>query len=595
MGTRLYLYNVNAEVTPSSWLSGWHKTTGLTRKAETEKRNTNFAASLANRTGLSGTAFVVFNRWVAPALQAQTIGGTLKGVFNAKQFLDIDATLAIGVKVIKPDGTDRGTLLSVTASENVSTAPPELDLEYSTRFLRNASGDTDLPLTSVAVQRGDRLVIELGYRSAVEVDSAAGVLYGDQHDDWDYEEGLTHPLGYGTPWVEFSQTLAFVPMESAACGAALTHSGAVGIAPRTGEAVAAALGFASYALAANLAGFSCARGVTSAAAGLGIGAALSGSTPGAALAHGEIAGAVSITGTGASCAVARLSEPPLTEFLYGSSFGVGVAHGTPSGTLGGPATACGSGFGEGAVSMASPMVAAAVSASAAASTYSLAAHMAGTGMGVAVAGPAVACPGAPIAGWAKGLAAAQVMAGLGADMAAASVSVSAEVANLIGVRQGAGTIVAGAFAGGGASTGVTIDGIAVAGSQAWTATMATLALRGEAASPSVANGVASGIALAVGSGSGASLESALILGALRASGTVSVSAVAAGAGIPVGALSGQAVATSAEAGSATSLAHLSGAATGVATTVFAYEQRNGYLVVALAAYNPGVVLTTYRM
>lgn len=189
---------------PSSWLSGWNSTSsGLTGRLTLAPWYPSYIHSVAG-TGTSGQ-YVAVVRSVSEPLAAQTISGTLKGLVTAMESsATADYTIAVGAKVIKPDGTDRGVLLN-------PTAPNDLTYEISTnalgRRLMDASENADIALSSVTVSRGDRLVVEVGFYSQ-STSTATCYLYmiPETTDVADWVDENSGGAGQQT-WVEFSQDI----------------------------------------------------------------------------------------------------------------------------------------------------------------------------------------------------------------------------------------------------------------------------------------------------------------------------------------------------------------------------------------------------
>lgn len=210
--TRFYLANgVSAAVTPSSWSAGWTTTTGGDGPWVCRTVNGGTAnADLSNTNDASGTAnFVVQGRFVSDALAAQTIDGTLIGVtWGNESNGAAQATFAVAAKVIKSDGTDRGVLLGVSASDLVDTLPPEFNTGARTRICQDSAENTSLTLSSVNAEAGDRLVIELGYRETGTSAAHTVVMrVGETGTDFGHlSNGTTDS---GVVWVEFSDTITF--------------------------------------------------------------------------------------------------------------------------------------------------------------------------------------------------------------------------------------------------------------------------------------------------------------------------------------------------------------------------------------------------
>jgi len=216
MTTRLYFsLDSLAAIAPSSWSTGWNKTSGTAANRELTLQNNVDTSALVLITntgvGTSGQFTAIF-RNISPSLKAQTISGSLKGQFVAFENAAGDNyTLAVAVKVIKADGTDRGILLAVSASDDTSTTPPENATSNTNRHIRDAAEATSLSLSSLAVSDGDRIVVELGFRQASTSTNVGGVMRGRGTGiDTDLPENESTANGIG--WVEFSNNVLFDPI-----------------------------------------------------------------------------------------------------------------------------------------------------------------------------------------------------------------------------------------------------------------------------------------------------------------------------------------------------------------------------------------------
>ena len=205
----------NPPVAPASYSAGWNKTTGgvTSCAGDTYKSIPADSSSLSTFNNASGTSghFTAFNRIVLRRmLAAQTISGNIKGVFRLRQADTTDNfTLAIAIKVVKPDGTDRGVLLAVTASDDTSATPPELSTSNTNRRYRDAEESASIALTSLAVSDGDYLVIEQGIRQ--DSTSTAAVNFSLPAAKFGSTDALENDTANsGETWVEFDTDLAFL-------------------------------------------------------------------------------------------------------------------------------------------------------------------------------------------------------------------------------------------------------------------------------------------------------------------------------------------------------------------------------------------------
>jgi hypothetical protein len=203
----------SACVLPSSWSAGWNRTAGAVgaQAATTYKTD---ATSVATTNAASGTSghFTAFARHViSRPLAAQTISGNIKGQLQIAETNSTDNyTLGIAIKVIKPDGTDRGVLLATSASDDTSATPPEAVVTTKTnRKYQDSAENTSIALLSLAVSAGDYLVIEEGIRQA-STSVANGLFSLNAVDSTDLPEDTTTTTSTRASWVEFDSDIAFL-------------------------------------------------------------------------------------------------------------------------------------------------------------------------------------------------------------------------------------------------------------------------------------------------------------------------------------------------------------------------------------------------
>jgi len=211
MATRIYLPSSgNPPVTPSTW-NFPNQINPLTFAGVT----TRIGSALTTKTEATGTVSPTFRamlRYVIGPLAAQSISGTVNLVMRAYESnTGANATMAIAVKIIKPDGSDRAVLLGYIASDS-ATSPYEFTTTLSSRRAYDASETRPIPLTSQSAQAGDYLVIEIGFRSATTTNRNIQLRYGDAaSSDLADGEGETNDFN---PWCEFSQNIAWYEQKS---------------------------------------------------------------------------------------------------------------------------------------------------------------------------------------------------------------------------------------------------------------------------------------------------------------------------------------------------------------------------------------------
>jgi hypothetical protein len=116
-------------------------------------------------------------------------------------------TPALRVFVVSGDGSVvRGVLVDNTAS-TLETTPPVFQGSSSisrNRAFRTATNDPAIPVATLAIQAGDRLVVEVGVRdNSTGTSASATVVFGDNHQD-DLLEGDSSSSTALNPWIEFS-------------------------------------------------------------------------------------------------------------------------------------------------------------------------------------------------------------------------------------------------------------------------------------------------------------------------------------------------------------------------------------------------------
>ncbi|KIF67621.1 hypothetical protein HY68_01600 [Streptomyces sp. AcH 505] len=156
MATRFYFANATAPYVPPTIRGGFEKTTGAVTGL-LAGRPTGTATTIAQAVGATTNPLdVLWGRWIsAPAVAAGTISGNIAWITGrVENNAGLNANAYAHVFITAGDtDTVRGTLL---ANYNGAT-------EFTTTATGN--GTTGLPVTSTAIQVGDRLVVEFGYRA----------------------------------------------------------------------------------------------------------------------------------------------------------------------------------------------------------------------------------------------------------------------------------------------------------------------------------------------------------------------------------------------------------------------------------------------
>src|SRR5439155_17441528 len=143
-------------------------------------------------------------QYVSPPLAAQTSSGTAKCYMQCqeRQVAD-DARSQIVLRVVSNDGSVvRGVLYAGDTGA--------LSHEWATTYTnRQYPPSGPMTLSSVVASAGDRLVVELGFRSHAGVtnNDAMRLVFGDLLSSADLPEDESTTAQTFDPWIEFSNPL----------------------------------------------------------------------------------------------------------------------------------------------------------------------------------------------------------------------------------------------------------------------------------------------------------------------------------------------------------------------------------------------------
>lgn len=207
MATRIYFPSSGAPAVSPAYAAGWGATGSAARRPASRTRSgTAMANASAAETSAAAIDVLVRQYVLGDALAAQTITGTIKGVFLALESAsNADMRAQIVVKVVSSDGsTLRGTLIDFDAGALSSEFEA---VSAGSRFFPRGGA---VSVAAVTAQAGDLLVVEIGYRAHnITTASKSGTLtFGDDNaNDLAETEAI---LPARNPWLELSQTLTFV-------------------------------------------------------------------------------------------------------------------------------------------------------------------------------------------------------------------------------------------------------------------------------------------------------------------------------------------------------------------------------------------------
>jgi hypothetical protein len=318
MATRIYVRSEGTpDITPSSWNFAV-QINPVSLPGTLVKNSGSAMTSKTEATGTTNPTARAMGRTIIGPLKAQTINGSVKGQMRGSESnAGANATLAMAVKVIKPDGTDRGVLLAQTASDS-ATAGNELVISLTNAQFKDAAENASITLSSVAVSDGDYLVIEWGFRSATSISRNITLSYGNDNAT-DLPED-TSTTAANNPWFEFTTTISFI-RETVGASAGLAASSVVGAATASSTASASGTTGGSAVAAAFTSAVGSSSGV---AASDGLSAAIWGAV-------GDSAGLSTTDGLGASTAAGTAQSEGVSSVsgvLTADALGVASADGS---------------------------------------------------------------------------------------------------------------------------------------------------------------------------------------------------------------------------------------------------------------------------
>jgi len=215
MATRFYFDRANPAAVSPAIDAGWDYIDEFVRRRLRYPKEGILAPNVGSLIGSwSNTAGTkaLDRQHVSDPIGAQTISGTVKMQLQVAEQNVVDNVdqIILSIRVFSGDGsTLRGTLLSI------GSYGPTSEFNVTQRNKTGADGDT---LSSLAVENGDRLVVEVGYSNSTTADGPnAQARWGDNATDCPEDETTTATRA---GWVEFSQDITFA-------GQILNGSGAI--------------------------------------------------------------------------------------------------------------------------------------------------------------------------------------------------------------------------------------------------------------------------------------------------------------------------------------------------------------------------------
>lgn len=200
--TRFYLNTITASSVSPAFNAGWNVTTGANRY---EMNPIKDGSTLITRTSsaIGGVAVrkALIDQWVSEPLAAQTINGTFTGQiqFNLNNTTSTTGQGFVYLRVINSNGT--------IASEVGSSTTSNLTTTLTNRAL------VSLPIVGLNITAGQMLAIEVGWNYSVGTSTTrTGTSIKGSSSGTDLTAADNSQTGTTrNPWVEFSQTLTFLP------------------------------------------------------------------------------------------------------------------------------------------------------------------------------------------------------------------------------------------------------------------------------------------------------------------------------------------------------------------------------------------------
>jgi hypothetical protein len=187
----------------------WTKTTSAVRLP----MSTTKAGTLTSSLSIAGNGVDPSNvcacQLQSPALAAQTISGTVLGINRVSEASNTDNYFAqLLIKAVSNDGTtERGVLLAFNNAALTQEWPVGGSQAATRGFPREAFPLDGEALTSLAIQDGDRLIIEPGFRQESTSTGNGTLRIGDDNAT-DYGVAASE-TDVKNPWIEFSGTITF--------------------------------------------------------------------------------------------------------------------------------------------------------------------------------------------------------------------------------------------------------------------------------------------------------------------------------------------------------------------------------------------------
>ena len=206
MTTRMFLANDNVPYSPATKRGAWDTTVGFVDNLLSRRKRGQSTTKQTAETNVAANYDVMLGRFVSEPLAAQTVAGNLSYAIPCRETnAGADDILHLHIFVTAGDSdTVRGTLLADYVAN-------------TTEFVVNAStfdviSGSSISLSSVSASAGDRIVVEVGYRSqSADATSYTGAFkYGGLTADATAgQTAITAGSESAASWIEFDSDLTF--------------------------------------------------------------------------------------------------------------------------------------------------------------------------------------------------------------------------------------------------------------------------------------------------------------------------------------------------------------------------------------------------
>lgn len=207
MATRFYFDSTEAAAVSPAYGTGWDAAEADRRRLNSAKQSSTMT-SFVTTVSIAGTQPLAV-QFVSAPLSAQTIsaGSTIKGQIRcAENNTGSNCFLAVRIAKCNNDGTVVTELLA-TVFPNAAGHEFVLDT-LTNRYFTDSTESTTVALPEIALDEGDRLIVEIGCSESTGSGTRNFTLSIGDDAASDLAEDLTD-TDADNPWIEFSATFAF--------------------------------------------------------------------------------------------------------------------------------------------------------------------------------------------------------------------------------------------------------------------------------------------------------------------------------------------------------------------------------------------------